>query len=228
LVHEALAASLIGGIICLDRIFIQAMISRPIVAGACIGLVLQEPYTGLLIGALVELFWIDQSQIGTYIPPNDTIAVIVITAGTILSGKLLGSFSRELIALSILLFIPIGILSCKLDAMIIKANDGLSKKALEDAIKGNALGIEKKMVFALSRYFFVTAICIFFLTLAAAQIILWLYPVIPNKFFSFLKYVYAFIPLLGIAVALNTIHLKGMIPVFCGIFLFVTVLLDLI
>jgi len=228
LVLDALTASLIGGIICLDRIFIQAMFSRPIVAGACIGLILGEPYTGLMTGALVELFWIDQSQIGTYIPPNDSIAAIVITASTILSGKVLGAFPIELIAVSILLLIPIGILGRELDVMIIRANDGLSRSALEDAIRGDAFSIEKKQIFGLARYFFITAICILLLTLAATEIILWLYPSIPEKYFASLKYIYAFIPLLGIAVALNTINLKGMIPVFCGIFLFVTVLLDLI
>jgi len=49
----------------------------------------------------------------------------------------------------------------------------------------------------------------------------------PGKTFPALKYVYSFLPLLGIAVALNTIKLKGMVPVFCAIFLAVAVLLDM-
>jgi PTS system mannose-specific IIC component len=38
---------------------------------------------------------------------------------------------------------------------------------------------------------------------------------------------YSFLPLLGIAVAMNTIKLRGAIPVFCAIFLIVAVFLEL-
>jgi len=58
---------------CLDRIFIQAMISRPIVIAPVAGIILGQPYTGLMTGAILELFWMDRAPIGIYIPPNDSV-----------------------------------------------------------------------------------------------------------------------------------------------------------
>jgi len=73
--------ALLGGVLCLDRVALQVMISRPVVVGPVIGMVLSEPFTGLIIGAFIELLWIDRSPMGLYIPPNDSIATVLATAG---------------------------------------------------------------------------------------------------------------------------------------------------
>ena len=224
---DVLTASVLGGILCLDRLFVQAALSRPIVAGALIGLILGEPRSGLLTGALVELFWVDQFQIGAYIPPNDSVAAIVITAGTVISGKALGGISKELVATAALLFIPLGILGRQMDIAIMRANDGLSRRALSDAVNGDLAGVEKKQLCGLAGYFLASVGFLAVFTLVAEGTLLWVYPAIPEKVFPALKYVYSFLPLIGIAVALNTIKLKGMVPVFCAVFLAVAVLLDL-
>jgi len=38
--------------------------------------------------------------------------------------------------------------------------------------------------------------------------------------------IYFFLPVLGIAVALNTVKLRGSIPVFCAIFLIIAVFME--
>ena len=107
---NVLITSFAGGIICLDRIFLQVMVSRPVVAGPIIGLILNDPFTGLLCGALVELLWIDRLPIGTYVPPNDSITTVIITAAAIITGNTFGHHSRELATFCILLFLPLGYL----------------------------------------------------------------------------------------------------------------------
>ena len=99
-----LEVALLGGVICLDRVFLQAMISRPVVVGPVIGMALSEPFTGLIIGAFIELLWIDRSPVGLYIPPNDSIASVLATAGAILAGRESGHPPRALVALAIPLF----------------------------------------------------------------------------------------------------------------------------
>jgi len=89
------------------------MISRPIVIAPVIGIVLGNPYAGLIIGAMLELFWMDRSPIGIYIPPNDSIAAALAASLAILAGQSLGVVTKELTALSILLAIPFGILAKK-------------------------------------------------------------------------------------------------------------------
>ena len=90
IVYKIILISFVGGLLCLDRVFIQAMISRPVIIAPVIGLILGNPYAGLIIGAILELFWIDRIPIGTYIPPNDSIAAVVATSTAILAGQALG------------------------------------------------------------------------------------------------------------------------------------------
>ena len=223
---QIILLSFCGGLLCLDRIFIQAMISRPIIIAPIIGLILNNPYTGLIIGAMIEMFWIDRIPIGVYIPPNDSLVAVLATSVAILAGQKLGNVSPELIAFSILLFIPFGILAKQIDIMIIKSNDLLSDQALEDAKKSNIRGIEQKnylgLIKALSFYI------IYLLVLQAIFIptVIWVYPKLTSAIIKMLAMIYYFIPLLGIAVAINTIKLRGAIPVFCAIFLIIAVSLE--
>jgi PTS system mannose-specific IIC component len=225
---EALAASVIGGILCLDRIFLQAMVSRPVVAGTLTGFILGHPQTGLVSGALVELLWIDRSPFGTVIPPNDSIASIIIAASTIISGKILGHSSRELIAVAVLLFIPLGILGKQIDILVMGANEKVSRDALDDAEAGRDEEISRKQISGLIKTFLLTFFFLLGFILIATEILLRVYPVIPPKLHLSIMYVYFFLPLLGIAVALSTVRMRGMMPVFCGLFLILTVIFDIL
>jgi len=175
---------------------------------------------------MIEMFWIDRVPIGVYIPPNDSLVAVLATSVAILVGQKLGNVSPELIAFSILLFIPFGILAKQIDIMIIKSNDLLSDQALEDAKKSNIRGIEQKnylgLIKALSFYI------IYLLVLQAIFIptVIWVYPKLTSTIIKMLTMIYYFLPLLGIAVAINTIKLRGAIPVFCAIFLIIAVSLE--
>jgi len=225
---KSVIVALVGGIICLDRILFQAMISRPIVAGPFIGIILGDPYTGLIVGAFIELLWIDRFPIGVYIPPNDSVVAILVTAGSILVGRELGHVSRELIALSMLLFIPFGIVGQKIDMWIMKSNDVLSCQAIENARAGNIRGVAHKHILALLKSLF-SAVALIFISLilgiAALQLI---FPLIPGNTLKALSFIYFFVPVIGVAVALNTIKLRGTIPIFSGIFLLVALFVKMI
>ena len=218
--------SFCGGLLCLDRIFIQAMISRPIIIAPIIGLILNNPYAGLIIGAMIEMFWIDRIPIGIYIPPNDSLVAVLATSVAILAGQKLGSVSPELIAFSILLFIPFGILAKQIDIMIIKSNDILSDQALEDAKKSNIRGIEQKTYLGLIKVLSFYIIYLLVLQAIFIPAVIWVYPKLASTIIKMLTMIYYFLPLLGIAVALNTIKLRGAIPVFCAIFLIIAVSLE--
>ena len=66
---QLIIISFIGAILSLDRILAQTMISRPIGSGAIVGLVLNNFNVGLMAGAIIELLWIDESPLGTSVPP---------------------------------------------------------------------------------------------------------------------------------------------------------------
>lgn len=224
--YEAAFVAVFGGIICLDRVVLQAMFSRPIVAGPLIGWMLGDPYTGLIGGAFVELLWIDRLPFGAYVPPNDTFVAILVTAGSVLAGRVIGHVSRELIALSILLFVPFGVLGQRLENWIRRSNDRLSQEAVEDAKNGNMRGIAGKHWAGLVKMFLLS-ICFIFIALVPGVLFLEnIFPLIPKTMINALTYSYFFIPLLGAGVALNTVKLRGMIPVFSGIFLIIAFMME--
>lgn len=228
MVSKSILVALVGGITCLDRTLVQVMMSRPIVVGPIIGLILNNPYTGLLIGAFVELFWIDRSHIGVSVPPNDTVVAILITGSSIIVGNKLGAQSSELVAFSVLLFMPFGILGQKIDVWLLQLNDVASQQAIEDAKMGNINGVSHKHLSGLLKTFLSTTAFLFIALIFGIQLLSWIYPLLTENMVKALLYTYYILPVIGVAVALNTIKLRGTIPVFSGIFLIGTLIVELL
>jgi mannose PTS system EIIC component len=226
LLTKIILLSFCGSFLCLDRIYLQAMISRPIVIAPIIGLLLNSPHTGLVIGALVELFWIDRLPVGTYIPPNDSVVAVLATSIAVLAGQNMGVNSPELVALAVLCAIPFGIIAQRLDILVIKFNDTLSDHALDDAKTANISAIEKKNYYSLIKVFLIVLLYLIVLQAFWVPAIIWIYPKLPPPLISMLTFSYYFLPLLGIAAALNTIKMRGAIPVFCAIFLIVALVVE--
>lgn len=224
---EIILISLLGGLLCLDRVFIQAMVSRPVIIAPLIGLFLHNPYAGLIIGAFVELIWIDRIPIGTYIPPNDSITAVVATSTALIAGSKLGYASPELIALSILVAIPCGGLAKQMDVQIIKSNDSLSDKALEDAKKNDIRAVEQKTYLGLIKVFSFYALFLLAAQALLVPSVIWFYPILNATAIKTLSFTYYFLPLLGIAVAINMLKLRRAVPVFCAIFLIAALFLEI-
>ncbi|MBN1613826.1 MAG: PTS sugar transporter subunit IIC [Deltaproteobacteria bacterium] len=220
-------ASLMGALLCLDRVCVQAMVSRPIVAAPIMGLIFNDPLTGLATGAFLELLWIDRLPVGTYVPPNESVVAVVITSATILAGQSMGHTSRELLALSILLFLPLGSVSRRLDKRIIESNDSLSWSAIEEAKIGNIAGVSRRHLQAILKYFFTYLILIFPILTFGIMILTTVYPMLPEAARNALTLTYFFAPFVGIAVAMNTINFKGMVPVFFAVYFAAVVVLGL-
>ncbi len=226
MIMNVLIVSIVGGILCLDRVFAQFLISRPIVAAPMIGLILGDPYTGLVAGAFIELFWIDRLPIGAYVPPNDTLAAILIAAGAIESGRILGYLPQGLIALALLIFIPLAIVAQKMELWIIRGNEKLAKEALNDAVHGDTRSISKNHLCAALRNWLYPAGLILISLPIGIGVMTWVYPRLASWNIRGLQLIYGLFPLIGIAVTLNTIRLRGTLPVFCAVFLAMTAILN--
>jgi len=218
---KVIIVSIVGGIVCLDRIIVQAMISRPIVAGPITGCTLGDPLTGLVVGAYIELLWINRYPIGKYVPPNDSLVAILIVAGSVIAGSAMGGVSRELIALAMLLYIPVGIIGQRIDIFIFASNDALSQKAMEAAKAGDIRTVSLQHSFGILKTFCSVTGMIAVLLPLGIYLLRWLFPVVPGNILKALSWVYFFVPVVGVAVALTTIKLRGAIPVFSGIVLIV-------
>ncbi len=220
--------SFCGSLLCLDRIFIQAMISRPVVIAPIIGFLLNNVYAGLIIGALIELIWIDRLPLGTYIPPNDSIAAVTATSIAGIAGSSLGRVSPELIALSVLLAIPCGIIAKQIDVMIVKSNNAISDKALDDAKENNIKAIERKNYLGLFKVFIFYGVFLLAIQTLFIPSVIWMYPRFNETILKALSLTYYFLPLLGIAVAINMLKLRRTIPIVCAVFLVAAILLEIL
>jgi PTS system mannose-specific IIC component len=224
---DIILVSFFGSLLCLDRVFIQAMISRPVVIAPIIGLFLHNLYAGLIIGALIELIWIDRLPIGTYIPPNDSLVAVLATSTAIIAGSKLGGVSPQLISLSVLMAIPCGVLARQMDVFIIKSNDVFSDRALEDAKENNIRAIERKTYSGLIKVFLFYIVFLLAFQAIFIPSVIWAYHKFDATILKALSVTYYFLPLLGIAVAINMLKLRRAIPVFCAIFLVAAVFLEI-
>jgi len=218
--------SIIGGILCLDRVVVQAMISRPIVSAPLIGLILGDPYTGLIAGAFVELFWIDRLPIGAYIPPNDSIVGILITGSCIGTAGFIGNLPDGLIVLAMLLLLPLGNMAQRMELWLIAKNEGLAREALMNGLDGDIRSISKAHLTAMARYYLLSCGFILLALPASTALLTWFYPRLGPVIVRALDVVFTLLPLIGAGVVLNTINMRGMIPIFCAVFLITTAIMS--
>jgi len=228
MIMNVLIVSIAGGLLCLDRVFIQTLISRPIVAAPVTGAILGDPYTGLIAGAFIELFWIDRLPIGAYVPPNDTVAAILIAACAIESGRILGHLPQGLIALAVLIFVPFAYLAQQMDRWIIRGNEKPANDALKNVLSGAPPAIARKHLFAALKIWLLSAGLFLIAIPIGIGVMTWGYPRLTPRIIRGLDLVYGLLPLIGTAVALNTIHVRGALPIFCAVFLSATVILHYI
>jgi PTS system mannose-specific IIC component len=110
-----------------------------------------------------------------------------------------------------------------METLLRKWNDGLVLQAQEDAKAGDVAGIARRHLAALGRY---VAGSLVFLSVAltcGSWLLRGIYPELPGTFLRTLAFAYYVLPFIGIGVALNTIKLRGYIPVFCGVFLLLAI-----
>ena len=131
-------------------------------------------------------------------------------------------------AFSLLILLPTGIIAQKLDIWIFKTNDKLSKRAVEAAALGELSCVSRAHCWALTKSFVMTFVFLLVTSAVGQALIVRFYPSISVNFSKSLTYVFYFIPIVGVAVTLNTIHLKNMMAVFCSLFLLLAVIRDIL
>jgi len=81
MVLALLGIAIVGGLIGLDRTAVgQFMVSQPIVAAPFTGWLLGDPAAGLVIGAALELIWVLDVPVGTFVPADSTVSAVSATA----------------------------------------------------------------------------------------------------------------------------------------------------
>jgi mannose/fructose/N-acetylgalactosamine-specific phosphotransferase system component IIC len=132
-------AGLWGGVVALERkAFLQAMLSRPLVASTVMGLILSDVASGLFVGMFLELFYLGAANLGASLPENDTLAATGTAAAAACMAQATGSGSTPALwSIAILLFIPLGRAGRVLDRRLEGYSARLAATALSAAEAGH-------------------------------------------------------------------------------------------
>jgi mannose/fructose/N-acetylgalactosamine-specific phosphotransferase system component IIC len=119
---QLLLTSVWGGLMALERrAFLQAMVSRPLIAATITGLLADDIYAGLFIGLVFELLHLGGASLGGAHADHDTLPAVAAAALAASVGHATGSDATPAIwAISILICAPFGraglLLENRLDA----------------------------------------------------------------------------------------------------------------
>jgi mannose/fructose/N-acetylgalactosamine-specific phosphotransferase system component IIC len=223
-----LVASLTGAILCLDRILIQVMLSRPVVTATIVGAIMGRPFTGLAVGALIEIFWVNKSPLGTFVPPNDSVVAVVTTITAVVLGQKLPLETKEILVLCILTYLPLGFFSQKLEPLTARFNERVSDKALQrvESAGENMQTINPAWPILI---YFLYALSLIAVPLFVGLIFIpWLFAQLPAFAHKALFYSYYPLPLIGVAVVLTTTQHKKILAYFSIIFIVSSLFIEIL
>jgi fructoselysine and glucoselysine-specific PTS system IID component len=182
------------------------LLSRPLVLGPLVGLVLGDVTQGVMIGATLELIFMGNIKVGAAIPPDVITGGVLGTAFAILSGK------GPAIALAIA--VPVSILAEMVISGLFVFRAVLNKKFSQYAEDGNYIGIQRLHIFSgLLKPLLMGTIILLTLNLGAPAIKS-LLDSIPPWVQTGLQVAGNMLPALGFALLLNLMFNKKMAPYF--------------
>jgi mannose/fructose/N-acetylgalactosamine-specific phosphotransferase system component IIC len=115
---------LVGAVLWMDRVFMfQIMVSRPLIMGFLIGLVMGDMKTGLLVGTSYELLWLNAPPVGTYLPNDESFCTAVAVPAAVFADNWMDLPAAAGIA--ILLGMPFSMAGRSLDMHIRTLNERL-------------------------------------------------------------------------------------------------------
>ena len=207
-VHTVLiitGVALFGGIIGLDKTAVgQIMVSQPVVAAPLIGWALGDLTTGLITGVVLELIWLVDIPVGTFVPADSTVAAVFATAIAILGSP--EGPQLSLTGFSILLTVLLAPVTMRADTIIRNFNARLVHRVQASS---EPLGL------ALSRshragllVFFLKFFILFLLFIPLGMIAVRLFSTVPDVFHRAMMFYVKVLPLLGAALVVRKLSMK--------------------
>jgi mannose/fructose/N-acetylgalactosamine-specific phosphotransferase system component IIC len=205
-VLAVLGIAVAGGIIGLDRTAVgQFMISQPIVAGPFTGWLLGDPTAGIVIGASMELVWLLDMPIGTFVPADATIGTVSAAAAAALGSP--GGASLQIIGISMLMTTAIVPVTMQADGFIRTWNSRLADRVLSAPAKDRARALTRAQLTGLTLFFLKSFIlyCMF-IPLGIAAI--GLFGHLPDAFHRASALFVMLLPLVGVALVVRKLSMR--------------------
>lgn len=199
MIVSALLGVLAGAILWLDRVFMfQFMLSRPVIIGALVGLVMGDVRIGLMVGASLELLWLNAPPVGAYLPNDETFCAAAAVPVGIIAGSHMGAHASA--GLAILLCLPAALVGRSLDVRLRNLNEGLTPSGESVTEQG----VSKAMALAVGRSFLLG-----FVTLSCCVLVLGAVPLIAHPYLpEVLVKAVSFVPFVCIIIGLASLASK--------------------
>lgn len=115
---------ILGAVFWLDRVYLlQTLISRPIVMAPLLGIAAGNLSLGLLIGAALELIWLNAPPVGAFLPYDESFcAAVAVPVSSVAAASL---EPQTAAGLALFLCLPTAFVGRAIDSRIRKANQDL-------------------------------------------------------------------------------------------------------
>ena len=106
----------VGGLLTVERkAFLQAALSRPLIAGTLIGLCLGNAPAGVVVGAPLELLFLGSANLGAVLSDHETLAACAVAAASATAASVHGGLSIAASSLALLMLVPFAVVGRTLD-----------------------------------------------------------------------------------------------------------------
>ncbi len=206
LLSQIFCVALIGGVLGLDRTAAgQFMISQPIVAGPLVGWMLGDTTAGLVIGAVLELIWVLDMPVGTFVPADSTVGVVSATGIAALGGG--GHATLDLIGFSVLLTTAMVPVTMVVDESIRKCNSRLADRAA--SAPGEDAGKKLSRAHLMGLVVFFLKFFVYLIFVPAGLFAVSLFVRMPEKAHNALALFVKLLPLLGAALVVRKLSIRN-------------------
>jgi PTS system mannose-specific IIC component len=210
MIFTILAVAFAGAVIGLDRTAVgQCMISEPIVAAPLTGWMLGDPTAGIIIGAVLELIWVLDMPVGTFVPADATVSAISATAIAAM-GSAAGA-PLSVIGFSILLTVVMVPATMKADSIVRHWNSRLADPVLAASKKKMRSALMRAHFSGLSAFYLKSVILyVVFLPLGIAAV--FAFKQLPENFHRAMSLYVKLLPLLGISLVVRKLSMNMIDP----------------
>ena len=202
---QCLIVAILAGLLRWDgRVFGQCLTETPLCAGLLVGIVLGDPYTGLIMGGSLQLVFLGIVGIGGATPPDSTVGAVMGTFYAIQTGM----DAQAVIALAM----PISILGQFLGILSRVINARFNGVIDEAAAAGNTKKIDHALWGGAWVFFILTAVPVFAGCYWGADAVEAVVNALPTVIIDGLSRSSSLLPALGMALLMNFLFDKNYAP----------------
>ncbi len=206
MILAVLGTAVVGALVGLDRTAVgQVMVSQPIVAAPFVGWMLGDPITGFVIGVTLELIWILDMPVGTFVPADSTISAVSATAIAALAYP--GGAPLPVAGASILLTTGMGLVTMRADGMVRHWNARLAD-AIETDQGRDAESRLARAHFSGLALFFMKSFLLYLIFLPLGIAAVTVFQHLPQNVHRALSLFVMLLPLLGVALVVRKLSMK--------------------